>query len=488
MYAPRTKGSRRATICAKSSENQRFEKMDSQVERIFKAIKDGKNICVTGKAGTGKSTLLKRIMQENRDKLVFCVAPTGVAAMNIGGTTIHSYLGIHANAESYSDMLQASKFNKFVRERIAQTDMLIIDEISMVSGDFLENASEYVRRVRSKVLGIPFDEAFGGIQVLMFGDFFQLPPIVKEKKVRYVEDVPCKFAFECSIWPQLAEETFQLTKVYRQADKMFCAILGGIRVLEMYKSDLKVLDERQKAPVPDGVIKLVCVNDIANNINHQELAKLPRGPQFTFKAVYKGYDGLFDKLKDDMKALQLEEITYKPGARVMLRRNVDQTKKLVNGSLGVIQSLDAAGSLVVKMDDVDEPVAFPVAIWSYKRKAITRNEKLHADNDGYISAEVHQMPFTFAWAISIHKSQGITLDRALVDLDRCFEDHQVYVALSRLRSLDGLYLRNFSMDKIKVNKKVKTYYKGLAESTVRRGLEQTKDKELAAAQSDKTVM
>jgi ATP-dependent DNA helicase PIF1 len=472
--------------------------------QIIEDIRAGHHVFITGAAGVGKSTIAREIIRNFPDTTI--LAPTGVAAKNVGGSTIHSFLGITPQDRSGDEWLSRIAKNMGARMRIRGATRILIDEISMVSADMFDNLSYVLGKVRrhsSSSVVLPF----GGIQIIAIGDFHQLPPIIEKPQPGddiIVEGVimgelpdPSKrkiFAFEADLWndtflPRPSREAVVndasgtlravggtsgrvhlLTKIYRQADPEFQRVLCNVRLGSQSARDVAVLLANQRE-APEGTITITCKNAAAVRINMSHLRGLP-GSESRYQARYTGHESVIRDLVSDMKAMDIDQATYKPGARVMLRRNIGPG--LVNGSLGVVHRClideiyvrmdpptDSAGRPELLPDGTPKPgglFAFKRAKWDRKRKAVTPDEKRVQNAEGYITASVEQFPLTLAWAITVHKSQGLSFERARVDLAECFEVHQAYVALSRVRSLDGLYCIGLDASKIVSSKKVKQFY------------------------------
>lgn len=457
--------------------------------KIIEDIRAGHHVFITGAAGVGKSTVAREIIRNFPDTTI--LAPTGVAAKNVGGSTIHSFLGIGPMDRGGDDWLRRISTNMGARMRIRGATRILIDEISMVSADMFDNLSYVLGKVRrdpATNVQLPF----GGIQIIAIGDFHQLPPIIEKPQagddiivegVRLTAPVAGHgrvFAFEADLWnstflPHPAQElaggtsgrVHYLTRIYRQADPEFQRILCGVRTGSQRPGDIPILMARSQLPIPTGTITITCKNAAAVRTNTAHLRALP-GRETRYAARYAGHETVIKDLVSDMKAMDIDEAAYKPGARVMLRRNV--SPGLVNGSLGTIEKC-LTEEIHVRMDpsehmegpNTEGPAtgkifSFRRAKWDRKRKAVTPAERAAMNPDGYITATVEQFPLTLAWAITVHKSQGLSFDRACVDLAECFEVHQAYVALSRVRSLEGLYCQGLTANSIMSSDRVKRFY------------------------------
>ena len=389
----------------------------------------GRSIFLTGKAGTGKTTFLKEVMAGSRKRPIV-VAPTGVAAINAGGVTIHSFFQLPfspyvpgAKVESKFD------FSREKRKIIASIDLLIIDEISMVRADLLDAIDAVLRRFREH------GQPFGGVQLLMIGDLAQLTPVVTPEDERMLKpyyDTP--YFFGSKALQQIDYVTIQLEHVYRQQDASFINILNEVRQGHPSEEVLAQLNSRlSPQPLParegSGYIRLTTHNNLANFYNESELQKLP-GQAYTYRAEI---NGLFP----DYSYPTAQALVLKEGAQVMFVKNDPSGgHKYYNGRIGrVTEASD--NRLTVYCEGDSEEIEVEPLEWQNTR--YTLNEKTRQ-----IEAEVQgtfkQLPLRLAWAITIHKSQGLTFDRAIIDANQSFAPGQVYVALSRCRTLEGLLL------------------------------------------------
>ena len=389
----------------------------------------GRSIFLTGKAGTGKTTFLKEVMAGSRKRPIV-VAPTGVAAINAGGVTIHSFFQLPfspyvpgAKVESKFD------FSREKRKIIASIDLLIIDEISMVRADLLDAIDAVLRRFREHSL------PFGGVQLLMIGDLAQLTPVVTPEDERMLKpyyDTP--YFFGSKALQQIDYVTIQLEHVYRQQDASFINILNEVRNGHPSAEALAKLNERNLA-VPsqvtggNGYIRLTTHNNLANFYNESELQKLS-GPSYTYRAEIKG-------TFPDYSYPTAEALVLKEGAQVMFVKNDPSGEhKYYNGRIGrVIEATD--NRLTVYCEGDDEAIEVEPQEWENTR--YTLNEKTR-EIEAEVQGTFKQLPLRLAWAITIHKSQGLTFDRAIIDANQSFAPGQVYVALSRCRTLEGLVL------------------------------------------------
>ena len=470
------------------------------------------NVMISGAAGTGKSHVSKYIIQQlhtvndddNDDddkdeddsevidddndvleimksiptkRKVAAVAPTGVAAINIGGSTLHSFFGIGlglTSTNTISSVLKKVRGNKEAIRRITETDVLLIDEVSMLSSDLLELLDVVARTIR-KVDYKPM----GGMQVICVGDFFQLPPIVQQDRMmNYGDDAVDNyrpFCFDSPIWEELGlhENTIELSQVQRQqSGSKFEVFLNDMvrvgnvpwQVLRDFNRKCLISDEH---PLPDdGIVptRIYTHNRDVDSENEARLAELD-GELISFKAIDKWREEMpketLASIKKGMKisvAAELpDDVELKIGAQVMLTRNKDLDRSLVNGSRGVVQDFHSFDKLpVVRFDNG-------------RVERISRVEAVRYNPDGGPGVLIRmQLPLKLAWATTVHKSQGSTLTRAILDISNTFEAGQAYVSLSRVKDIQGLYLeRPVTLDNIQVSRRVLEYYQRVGERQAR---------------------
>lgn len=389
----------------------------------------GKNVFITGNAGTGKSTLLNyftRITKKNYAVL----APTGVAALNVGGQTIHSFFGFKPDVtiNSVSKVRDAS-----ILENL---DLLIIDEISMVRADLFDCIEKSLRINRKSNM------PFGGVQIVVLGDLNQLPPVVTRDEESIFSGNPgslydSPYFFSAEAFRSAHFEVVVLSKIYRQSDSDFLALLNAVRNNSLTEQDIYSLNARvdpEYIPDPqDFTIHLTTTNRRASELNDFQLSKTP-GELFTFDGSVIG--------DFDVRHLPVDEsIALKVGAQVMMLNN-DRERRWVNGSLGkvveIIREEDYEDVIEVLLDN-GEVVEVNSHTWDIYRYEFNKDTKKLVAN---VVGSYTQYPMKLAWAVTIHKSQGKTFDRVVIDTDRgIFAHGQLYVALSRCRTLDGIILR-----------------------------------------------
>jgi ATP-dependent exoDNAse (exonuclease V) alpha subunit len=392
--------------------------LSAEQRAVFDYIESTRDhVFITGRAGTGKSTLLHHLAWNTEKQVVIC-APTGVAALNVGGQTIHSLFRLPIGLIGDADIEQ----NGEVRKLLNTIDTLVIDEVSMVNADLLDAIDRSLRQARQRRL-----EAFGGVQVVMFGDPYQLPPVPGDGDERaYFQDhYRSMWFFDAKVWLEAQLHIIELATVHRQRDEAFAAMLTAVRHGRVTADIAEALNASGARTPPEGIITLATRNDTVAKINRSALDRLP-GRVKTAKAELSGDFGGRTYPADE--ALEL-----KPGAHVMFLRN-DADQRWVNGTIGVVTKI--RDTVWVEVDG--EEFEVQPSVWEKIRYSYSASTKeLRKDTVG----EFQQFPLRLAWAVTIHKSQGSTYDRAIVDLgSRVFSAGQTYVALSRLTSLDGLYM------------------------------------------------
>lgn len=412
--------------------------MDNREKNIAKqfVMETDRNVFLTGRAGTGKTTLLHEIIDQTEKNFVV-VAPTGVAAINAGGVTIHSFFQLPITAfipsNEYVDLTIANNrtsLGKHMRVRrdkrkiFQELELLIIDEISMVRADLLDAIDYVLRRYRSD------SRPFGGVQLLVIGDLFQLTPVVRHNIWPLLSPYyQHPFFFDSLAWKESDVVKIELKKIYRQHDPIFIDILNNIRNGLRQQSDVDRLNLNFKSdPDNSGKITLTTHNRKADAINKEELNKLP-GKEYKYKAQVSG--------KFNPSAFPTEEsISLKEGSQVMFIRN-DSEGLYYNGKLAEVISIDKKGGIIVKLENSTTELVLTKTEWTNKKYAINETtNKIESEDIGSFT----QYPVKLAWAVTVHKSQGLTFDQAIVDLEDTFAAGQLYVALSRCRTLDGLIL------------------------------------------------
>lgn len=379
-------------------------------DEAFEVLKMGKHVFLTGAAGTGKTYVLNRFIKWLRARGIepAVTASTGIAATHIGGQTIHSWSGIGVKDYLGPYELDRIEQNERLVKRFLATKVLVIDEVSMLSANTLALVDQAMRA------GLRSTEPFGGVQVVLCGDFFQLPPVTRGGNAN--------FAFQGEVWHELGLHVCYLEKQYRQDDETLLGVLNAIRAGEIRAPQREALEARVGVQVPDNVPHLFTHNVDVDGLNNERLAALKGGVR-NFNMTTKGGKKYLEILKRGL--LVSETLQLKKDAAVMFVKN-DPHGKYVNGTLGVVTGFSASNDPIVETRDGQTIFAEPQS-WS-----IEEGDK--------VRAEVTQVPLRLAWAVTVHKSQGMTLDAARADLSKTFVQGQGYVALSRVRTLDGLYL------------------------------------------------
>lgn len=420
------------------------EQISTPEEQVICLVQQSnQNVFLTGKAGTGKTTLLRYICN-NTWKRFAIVAPTGVAAINAGGATIHSFFNLfpltflpygeipHTRSIRYETAWTLSRNLKLKSERIKiiqSLELLIIDEISMVRCDLLDALDVVLRKYR------PSNLPFGGLQLLLCGDLFQLPPIVKDSEAKYLaQHYPAFYFFESKALKQAGYVPIELKTVHRQTDPEFLAILNQVRDGHLDYQSAARLHERFNLLLaenpPEGYITLTSHVGQSDRINQERLERID-GKKKSFKAHI---DGNFPKSMYPAD----EVLELKQGAQVMFIKN-NRDLNFFNGKIGWVDDFDAESGTIRIRCEGDEIIDVPQEVWENQEYGFDHQKNtLTKDTVG----RFFQFPLKLAWAITIHKGQGLTFDRAVVDAGKSFASGQVYVALSRCRTLDGLVLRS----------------------------------------------
>lgn len=384
------------------------------------------NVFITGRAGTGKSTLLQLFRNTTRKKTVV-LAPTGIAALNVKGQTIHSFFGFPPRPLDTSDIKKRRK-----RKLYKNLEVLIIDEISMVRADLLDNIDYFLRLNRDN------PKPFGGVQMVFFGDLFQLPPVVASdaEAMLFQMKYNSPYFFSAQVFEEgFTMEMLELNRVYRQDNRHFLRLLEAIRLNQIDYDDLEDLNERclPDFAAEEFFITLTARNARANHINQQELRKLD-GPEAVYQASISG----------DFKATLYPTdpaLRLKAGTQVMFIKN-DPDRRFVNGTIGKVIRLETS-RIFVSTEDINgqrQEIEVQPMEWEILRykTSVENPDKIETETVGAFK----QLPLRLAWAVTIHKAQGKTFDKVIIDLGKgAFEHGQTYVALSRCRTLEGIVLR-----------------------------------------------
>lgn len=377
-------------------------------------LKTGASVFLTGEAGSGKTYAINQYTEYLRKhRIAFAVtASTGIAATHIGGVTIHSWSGIGIASELTEEELGNITKNQYVTKRIKAAKVLIIDEISMLDGRVLTLVDRICRKVKKNV------QPFGGIQVILVGDFFQLPPVATDGRAT-------QFAFHSEAWQRLDPTVCYLGEQYRQDDEAFLQVLGAIRRNAFDEDHFESIQERmvERGNIPEDITRLFPRNVDVDSINTTELGKLVSKSKKYLMAA-RGHAALTTALKKG--CLSPEVLFLKEGARVMFTKN-NTGAGFVNGTLGTVVGFDQVKQFPIVKTHSGQKITVEPMDWT-----ISEGEE--------VQAKISQLPLRLAWAMTIHKSQGVSLDAAVVDLSQAFEYGQGYVALSRVRTLSGLHL------------------------------------------------
>jgi ATP-dependent DNA helicase PIF1 len=425
--------------------------LSQEFKSVLDMIENGSShVFLTGRAGTGKSTLL-RMFRDTTQKKIAVLAPTGVAALLVQGQTIHSFFRFAPRLMSQADI----KPNWAMKEVIKKLDILIIDEISMVRADVMDNINYSLQITRKNY------KPFGGVRMLMIGDLFQLPPVVSNEEQAYIQErYSTPFFFSAAVFrePGLDFQMAELRTVFRQESRHFLQLLEGVRTNDLDQDAFQDLNQRHLAETPidqPGYITLAARNATADQINKQRLDSLVATEQVYYGKV----EGEFNPSIFPVE----NELRLREGAQVMFTRNDGEEGKYVNGTIGIVRKLGAEEIIVEVEDSKGEPLAIKVT----KSKWETIKYKIDPAQPDSIKADIVgsylQYPVKLAWAITIHKAQGKTFDKIILDLGSgAFENGQVYVALSRSRTLEGIVLRTPLRPRdIMTDQRVLEFYDGM---------------------------
>lgn len=400
--------------------------------KVIDMVKNGENVFFTGSAGTGKSFLLRRIISTLPPETTYITASTGAAACLIGGSTLHSFAGIGSGEGSLEQCFSlASREHKAIHWR--RCKCLIVDEISMVDGQYFDKLEAIARGVRKS------KKPFGGIQLVLCGDFLQLPPVCRDGQKKI-------FCFQANCWRRCITRSMELTQIYRQNDKQFIAVLQNIRIGRCPPAVTKLLKSTETQRIETGDIKptkLYTHTEDVESTNQKELRALTSESR-----KYTATDSnpnLTKQISSLCPAPHILEL--KLGVQVMLVKNIDVSKSLVNGARGIVTQFNSQG--------------FPVVQFTSGRQETIGSEKWVFNIGGGTTVSRKQLPLTLAWAISIHKSQGMTLDCVEISLARAFEKGQAYVALSRAKSLQTVRVLDFNPACVQADSEVLDYYRSL---------------------------
>lgn len=417
LHGAPTKRQRRRLLRAddKAPEPERVDEgLTLEQQKIVAAVLAGESIFFTGGAGTGKSFLLNKLIRLLNPAVTAVTASTALAASQLGGVTLHKWAAAGC-AGDVVGMAQMLKRQPSACSRWRRTKTLVIDEISMVDGEFFDKLEALSRAVRGSEL------PFGGLQLVLAGDFLQLPPVWRQGS-------PQRFCFESAAWRRAVKRTFELTEVFRQkGDDEFCALLNEVRFGELSEASAQALLARLSAEAPGAdATRLMPLRSEVEAANARGLFALD-GELESFEARDQGDVRELDKLSGARRVVEL-----RVGAKVLLTRTIDPKRRLVNGAQGRVISFDGTGNARRPVVSFGPPANVEVAV---------SHEVFEAKCGAELVGARAQLPLELAWAVSVHKSQGMTLNAVEVSLENLFEHGQAYVALSRARSLDGLFLQ-----------------------------------------------
>ncbi len=443
------KASKRA---AKPPEIEEDDDGDNEsLNKITALINQGENLFITGYAGTGKSYILNKLKKKFQ---IDVTSTTGLAAVNVQGQTIHSWAGVGICNKPVKDVIEKILQRTKLKKQISECKILAIDEISMLDAKTFDYIDEVLRNLRDG------NKPFGGIQILLFGDFFQLPPVEKESG----------FCFNSKTWQALNLKTIFLEKIYRQNDEKFIKSLNNLRLNRLTDDDIRLFYDREVNynTYESDILHIFSTNKEADNYNTFKFNSVKK-TLHVFNSIDKIHrkraiimvekENLDERLTNfDLKTLETFDksckapsaLELKEGCRVMLLKNLNFNKGLINGSTGTV--------LELKKDENEEYI---LVRFDNGVEEVIAKHTFEAYRDGEVVVSREQYPLRLAYGITIHKSQGMTLEKLIVDCNRIFECGQVYVALSRIKSLDGLYLKSFNPKKVWANEEVLNFYQSV---------------------------
>lgn len=419
------------------------QELSDEQKDILHIIERGKNIFFTGGAGTGKSFLLKRIIGSLPIHHTIVTASTGVAASYINGSTLHSVVGFADSSKTVDEYIKIFSNKKEWLKRWKTCKYLIIDEISMIDGNYFDIVEEFIRKIRND------DRPFGGLQLIICGDFLQLPPVQNRSSAS--SNKPQKMCFEALCWEKSIHRYYELTRVYRQSDREFIDILNELRIGNLSTKSLERLNSTYMNFKNHSISPtILCTHkQMANQINELNNAKLSE-KEMIFNSNDSSTDPNYSSTKFDSYFSVQSQLKLKIGSQVMLCKNISIEKNLVNGSTGSIIGFDQNAH------------NYPIIKFKSGLVMTIKPEMFTFTNS--INGAVYkrqQIPLYLAWAISIHKSQGMTIDCLEVDLSNIFEYGQAYVALSRAKSLDTIKIIDININNIRSHPKSLEFYKNL---------------------------
>lgn len=407
-----------------------MSKLNSSQEKALKILKSTDNVFLTGAAGSGKSFLLKHYIKE---KYCPILASTGAAAILVGGRTFHSFFGLGIMEGGFQATVDRAVNNKRIKKRLSKTDTVVLDEVSMISGPTLRAAETIARKIRGNTT------PWGGMRIIAVGDFAQLPPVNPFGKEK-------EWAFLDPVWEQSEFKPVLLTEIMRTSEVSFLKILNLVRQGVAPLPVHEFLNQRMIQPTePFDGTRLLARREDVERYNLSQLQKLG-AKIWEFQTVYTGKEQDIEKFKKNSPIPDV--ITIKIGALVMLRQN-DPSGQWVNGSLGHVQKV---GDEWLEIKLVDGPLV-----------SVGKVDFTLLDADGIEIMKATNFPVNLAWAVTIHKAQGTTLEKMWVDLRRLWEPGQAYVALSRVKSSSGLFIEGWHQNAIMMDASVKKFYENMRE-------------------------
>lgn len=421
-------------------------------EAVLTALDSGVNCFLTGSAGSGKTTLIGRFVKETNRKAAIC-ATTGVAAIQVGGETIHRFLklGISCRPPEARKILAAwsrirssgKPWDRAKWNTLRTIETIVLDEASMMRRDQFELIDRVLRGLRKR------NQPFGGIQIILVGDMCQLPPVVKNEELEHFSDLEEPFTFQSKAWDEAGFESFNLTTNFRQGSGQFLTALEEIRWGKVSDETDDMLSSRVKVKLDTDIkpVSLFTTNKSVETHNKKHLAKL-KTQKFKNSATFKGKDFDVSILKKD--CLADEELLYCEGAQVMMLNN-DKNSRWVNGTIGIITRCWDKSVKVLLSNGKEEIIEKHE--WERRVPEVVKDEL-----EFKVTASMEQFPFKLAYASTIHKAQGLTLDFAEMDLREAFAPGQTYVALSRVRSLEGLTLKGWNKKSVFADSAVLDFY------------------------------
>ena len=423
-------------------------KLDSKQLEVFRTAMEGRSMLITGVAGTGKSQVVRAIRAVSEPSRIAITASTGAAAALVGGTTVNSYFGLgvgNEKVERYIGILNSQK-HKVTKERIIHTNRVLIDEVSMLDADFFDKLVVVTRSIRERAGNtLP-------VQFILVGDFLQLPAVNARSK---------GFVFQSKSWEELKVKVHELTTVHRQCDSKLLDALSRVRKGQITDEDVQFINENSAREPHQDCVNLFSTNDESDHHNRCMMAKI-HAQIHPFRCVDSGDERAITSVTAP------RELFLKAGAQVMCLKNISGAAGcLVNGSVGKVVDVR------VRVSEPERITAYiDVEFTDYGDESDNAHKFMHSFVTGCtqenefsviqkekVVATRYQIPLRLAWAVSIHKSQGATFDRACIDLSRTFECGQAYVALSRVRTLAGMYIKNLTKKCVKANSVALSFYK-----------------------------